>query len=88
MTNAQYHEEELSRRIEKRSASENKSLKGQKLITLSTRIAEHDLLTSVKKMGKLLEKSYEVRIIVSGEANEQIKLVWSLKLNVSISTYN
>ncbi|XP_045763521.1 translation initiation factor IF-3, mitochondrial-like [Maniola jurtina] len=73
MTNAEYHEEEISRRKEKQVARENNSTKGQKLITLSSRIAEHDLLTGVKKMAKLLEKHYEVKVVISGHENEETK---------------
>lgn len=74
MTNAQYHEEELSKRKEKLALSDNNALKGQKLITLSSKIADHDLLTYVKKVAKLLEKNHEVRIVVSGEEKEETKL--------------
>ncbi|CAH2092013.1 unnamed protein product [Euphydryas editha] len=74
MTNAQYHEEELARRKEKQAASDNNTIKGQKLITLSSRIADHDVMTGVKKMGKLLEKQYEVKVVISGDENEQTKM--------------
>ncbi|XP_068627949.1 translation initiation factor IF-3 [Battus philenor] len=73
LTNAQYHEEELAKRKEKQVAKENEEIKGQKLITLSTRIAENDLMTGVKKMIKLLDKQYEVKIVVTGadDSSEQ-----------------
>ncbi|XP_023946971.1 translation initiation factor IF-3, mitochondrial [Bicyclus anynana] len=74
LTNAEYHEEEISRRKEKQNARESNSIKGQKLMTLSSKIAEHDLLTSVKKMAKLVEKQYEVRVVISGNENEDMKL--------------
>uniref|UniRef100_S4P9A2 Translation initiation factor-3 (IF3) n=1 Tax=Pararge aegeria TaxID=116150 RepID=S4P9A2_9NEOP len=73
MTNAEYHEEEIARRKEKQTARDGNHLKGQKLITLSSRIAEHDLLTGVKKMAKLLEKQYEVKVVISGNENEETK---------------
>ncbi|CAH2238776.1 translation initiation factor IF-3, mitochondrial [Pararge aegeria] len=73
MTNAEYHEEEIARRKEKQIARDGNHLKGQKLITLSSRIAEHDLLTGVKKMAKLLEKQYEVKVVISGNENEETK---------------
>lgn len=75
MTNAEYHQEEILRRKEKQEARDNNSTKGQKLITLSSRIAEHDLLTGVKKMAKLLEKQYEVKVVISGNENEDSKAV-------------
>ncbi|OWR51887.1 translation initiation factor-3 [Danaus plexippus plexippus] len=73
MTNSEYHEEELSARIEKKAAKENKLIKGNKLITLSSRIAEHDVMTNLKKMMKLLEKNYEVRVVVSGDESQPDK---------------
>ncbi|CAK1551829.1 unnamed protein product [Leptosia nina] len=70
MTNAEYHEEELSRRKEKLEAKQNNLIKGQKLLTLSSKIAEHDLMTRIKNIGKLLDKQYEVRVIISGDERE------------------
>ncbi|XP_047522697.1 uncharacterized protein LOC125061349 [Pieris napi] len=70
MTNAEYHEEEISKRKQKQQAKENNFIKGNKLLTLSSRIAEHDLMTRIKKIGKLLEKQFEVRVVISGEENE------------------
>lgn len=67
MTNAQYHEEELQKRKEKQAARQSNTMKGEKLLTLSSKIGEHDLMTGVKKMMKLLQKHYEVRIIIAGE---------------------
>lgn len=78
MTNSEYHEEELSARIEKKAAKENKLIKGNKLITLSSRIAEHDVMTNLKKMMKLLEKNYEVRVVVSGDESQPDKAVSTL----------
>ncbi|XP_026491205.2 uncharacterized protein LOC113397188 [Vanessa tameamea] len=74
MTNAQYHDEELSRRKEKKAASDSNTLKGQKLMTISSKIADHDILTGCKKMGKLLEKQYEVKVVISGDESEHPKL--------------
>lgn len=70
MSNSEYHEEELLKRKEKQEAKENNLIKGQKLLTLSSRIAEHDLMTMIKKIGKLLEKHYEVKVVISGEESE------------------
>ncbi|XP_050362784.1 translation initiation factor IF-3, mitochondrial [Nymphalis io] len=74
LTSAQYHEEELSRRKEKKALSDSNTLKGQKLMTISSKIADHDILTGVKKMGKLLEKHYEVKVVISGDESEHSKL--------------
>lgn len=70
MTNAEYHEEELSKRKQKLQAKENNFIKGHKLLTLSSRIADHDLMTRINKIRKLLEKQYEVRVVISGEESE------------------
>ncbi|XP_045526250.1 translation initiation factor IF-3, mitochondrial-like [Pieris brassicae] len=70
MTNAEYHEEEISKRKQKQQDKENNFIKGHKLLTLSSRIAEHDLMTRIKKIGKLLEKQFEVRVVITGEESE------------------
>lgn len=76
MTNSEYHVGELERRQEKQTARQNNFTKGDKLLTLSTKIGEHDLMTGVRKMVKLLEKQYEVRIVVTGEGeNATVKSV-------------
>lgn len=67
MTNAEYHSEELDRRREKKEAQQKTLIKGQKLLSFSSNIGEHDLMTGVKKIVKLLEKQYEVKIVISGE---------------------
>lgn len=69
MTKAEYHEEELQKRKEKQAARQSNSVKGEKLLTLSSKIGEHDLMTGVKKMMKLLQKQYEVRIVIAGEGD-------------------
>ncbi|XP_013134739.1 PREDICTED: uncharacterized protein LOC106100433 [Papilio polytes] len=70
LTSAQYLEEEIVKRKEKKISKENQLIKGQKLITLSNRIAENDLMTSVKKMIKLLDKQFEVKVVVTGSDSE------------------
>lgn len=70
MTNAEYHAEELAKRKEKQAARQNSFIKGEKLLTLSSRIGQHDLMTGVKKMLKLLEKHYEVKVVIAGDDSE------------------
>lgn len=70
MTSAEYHAEELSKRKEKQAARQNNLIKGEKLISLSTKIGDHDLMTGVKKMMKLVEKHYEVKVVIAGEDAE------------------
>lgn len=68
MTNAEYHAEEISKRKEKQISRQG--TKGEKLLTLSSRIGEHDLMTGVKKMLKLIEKQYEVKVVIAGEDDQ------------------
>lgn len=70
MTSSEYHAEELSKRKEKQMARQNASIKGEKLLTLSSRIGEHDLMTGIKKMLKLVEKQYEVKVVIAGDDAE------------------
>lgn len=70
MTSSEYHAEELSKRKEKQLARQNASIKGEKLLTLSSRIGEHDLMTGIKKMLKLVEKQYEVKVVIAGDDAE------------------
>ncbi|XP_059060173.1 uncharacterized protein LOC131853329 [Achroia grisella] len=67
MTNADYHSEDLERRKEKQEARQKNVVKQAKLLSLSTKIGDHDLMTGVKKMIKLLEKQHEVKVVISGE---------------------
>ncbi|XP_072941785.1 translation initiation factor IF-3, mitochondrial [Epargyreus clarus] len=79
MTNAEYHQEELSKRKEKQATRSN-ALKGQKLLTLTSKIAEHDVMVNVNKIKKLLEKQYEVKIVISGseEDNQNFERIYSI----------
>lgn len=70
MTNAEYHAEELEKRKEKQEAKQNNTIKAAKLLSLSTKIGQHDLMTGVKKMMKLLEKQHEVKVVIAGEGQE------------------
>ncbi|KPJ16948.1 hypothetical protein RR48_13804 [Papilio machaon] len=73
LTSAQYLEEEIAKRKEKKISKESLLIKGQKLITLTNRIAENDLMTSVKKMIKLLDKQFEVKVVVTGPDSEAME---------------
>lgn len=70
MTNSEYHSEELERRKEKQETRQKNIVRGQKLLSLTSKIGEHDLMTGVKKMLKLLEKQYEVKIVIAGEGED------------------
>lgn len=78
MTNTEYHAEEIARRKEKQGSQEKK---GEKLITLSSRIGEHDLMTGARKMIKLVEKQHEVRVVISGDdaqSSEKLEQIFSI----------
>ncbi|CAB3228348.1 unnamed protein product [Arctia plantaginis] len=80
MTNTEYHAEELAKRKEKQTSRQSNN-KGEKLLTLSSRISDHDLMTGVKKMIKLVEKQYEVKVILAGEdakSSETLEKIYSV----------
>lgn len=70
MTSGEYHEEELKLRKEKQENRQKNAIKGEKLLTLSPSIGEHDLMTGIKKMLKLLEKHYEVKVVIAGQNDD------------------
>uniref|UniRef100_A0A182JPL8 Translation initiation factor 3 N-terminal domain-containing protein n=1 Tax=Anopheles christyi TaxID=43041 RepID=A0A182JPL8_9DIPT len=67
MTGSEYLNEDLKRREEKKKTKQDASVKGDKLLTISARIAEHDLASKIQNVLKWLNKSYEVRIVVTGD---------------------
>lgn len=67
MTGAEYLNEDLKRREEKKKTKQDASVKGDKLLTISARIAEHDLASKIQNVLKWLNKSYEVRVVVTGD---------------------
>lgn len=70
MTSAEYLNEDLKRREEKKRSKAEATIKGDKLLTLSARITEHDLTSKIQNVVKWLRKSYEVRIVVSGDGDK------------------
>uniref|UniRef100_A0A182R143 Translation initiation factor 3 N-terminal domain-containing protein n=1 Tax=Anopheles farauti TaxID=69004 RepID=A0A182R143_9DIPT len=67
MTGAEYLEDDLKRREEKKKSKQDATIKGDKLLTISARIAEHDLTSKIQHVLKWLQKSYEVRVVVTGD---------------------
>lgn len=56
-----------------RSGSGNKAIsqpKGDKLLTLSNKIAEHDLQSRLKQIQKWLLKQYKVMVVISGSTSD------------------
>jgi translation initiation factor IF-3 len=70
MTGAEYHEEEIKRREEKKAVRQEKHIKPEKLLTLSTKISEHDLSSKIGKCLKWIEKLHEVRVVVTGDPSD------------------
>lgn len=74
MTGVEYHAEELKQRERKKQEKSN-ALKGEKLLMITYKIANHDLETNIKKISKWVEKSFEVRVIISGDSGNMQKSV-------------
>jgi translation initiation factor IF-3 len=70
MTGAEYHEEEIKRREEKKAARQEKHIKPEKLLTLSNKISEHDLSSKIGKCLKWIEKLHEVRVVIAGDTSD------------------
>lgn len=72
MSESQYLSEEL---LDKKKLRENKealksnSIRGDKLMALSVRINENDLTLKISKTLKWLQKQFEVRLVISGSAD-------------------
>lgn len=78
MSPSDYHEEELNNRKARQEAKKNSAIKGVKLMTLTSRVDNHDLMATVKKIVKLIEKQYEVRIVITGQYEDTDNLVSKL----------
>ncbi|XP_065080255.1 translation initiation factor IF-3 [Ochlerotatus camptorhynchus] len=70
MSSAEYLEEDLKRREEKKRTKQEAAIKGDKLLNVSARITEHDLMSKIHHVQKWLTKQYEVRIIISGDGDK------------------
>lgn len=74
MTKAQALEEDLAQRKIKKEKKQS-DIKGEKLLSISDKIAKNDLESKIKSIGKWLSKKYEVRISINGsdeETSEQV----------------
>ncbi|XP_058066668.1 translation initiation factor IF-3 [Anopheles bellator] len=72
MTGSEYLTEDLKRREEKKKSKQDATVKGDKVLTISARIAEHDLVSKMQNVQRWLNKSFEVRVVVTadGAANK------------------
>lgn len=72
MSESQYLNEELQEKKklrENKEAMKSNSIKGDKLMALSVRINENDLTLKISKTLKWLNKQFEVRLVISGSAD-------------------
>lgn len=74
MTANEYHAEDLKQREQKKKSKEG-AIKGEKLIIFNYNIAKHDVETNMKKILKWVEKLYEVRVVINGDASNMQKAV-------------
>lgn len=72
MSSAEYASEDIKHRKEKKN---NAAYKGEKVLMLSSVIADHDLQTQVKKVEKWVAKEYEVRVTISANSGSLDKCV-------------
>ncbi|XP_066154338.1 translation initiation factor IF-3, mitochondrial [Euwallacea fornicatus] len=72
-TGAEYLAEDLKQRERKKSEKLKGPFKGEKMLILSQNISEHDLQTNIKKIAKWLEKKHEVRVVINGNVNNNVK---------------
>lgn len=76
MTGKEYHEEELKQREQRKKEKQNSNeVKGEKVVMINHNIASHDLFTYCNKAVNWLKKRYEVRFVISGDANNMEKAV-------------
>ncbi|XP_072394002.1 translation initiation factor IF-3, mitochondrial [Diabrotica undecimpunctata] len=72
MTGTEYHAEDLKQRLQKKEEKQG-SIKGEKVLILNHNIYEQDLQTQIKKIGKWINKMYEVRIVINGDSSNMEK---------------
>lgn len=73
MTGSEFHAEDLKRREEKKEARKEQHIKPEKLLTLNSKISEHDLQSKIAKTVKWVEKLHEVRVSIAGDENDKQK---------------
>lgn len=73
MTGAEYHQEDLKQREQKKTQKQNAFIKGEKVLMLNASIGPHDLEVDCKKITKWIEKMYEVRVIINGDKEKSVR---------------
>lgn len=77
MTSSEYRAEELKQREKKKSDRKNASVKGSKLLSLSSNISEHDLQVKINMVEKWVSKRYEVNVSIARESSSSESMVSS-----------
>ncbi|XP_050507874.1 uncharacterized protein LOC126885357 [Diabrotica virgifera virgifera] len=72
MTGAEYHAEDIKQRLQKKEEKQG-AIKGEKVLILNHKIFEQDLQTQIKKIGKWINKMYEVRVVINGDSSNMEK---------------
>lgn len=70
MTGAEYLAAELKQREEKKAARLEPQIKGEKLLTIASKISVHDLEMKINKTCKWIEKLNEVRVVITGDSGD------------------
>lgn len=73
MTGSEYLSEDLKNREQKKQARQEAHIKGEKLLSISTKIAQHDLEAKLSKCVKWIEKLHEIRVVITGDPNDSKK---------------
>lgn len=74
MTGSEYHAEDIKDKEQKKKSKEA-AIRGEKLVFLNYNVGTHDLEVHLKKIEKWIGKKFEVRVVISGEANSMQKAV-------------
>lgn len=80
MTTAQYLAEE--KKSKSKTSKSNSSIKGIKLLSISSRIDSHDLNAKVNNIIKWLNKYYEVRVVISNDNGEGVSTAGYLGMSL------
>lgn len=77
MNSAEYRAEDLKQRETQKQNKENASVKGSKILAISSNISEHDLEVKSNRVASWVSKRYEVNVSITNESNNKDKLVSS-----------
>jgi len=73
MSGTEYHAEELKRREEKKKARADPHIKSEKLLTLASKIGDHDLNSKITKCKQWIAKFHEIRVVITSDPSDTAK---------------